>query len=165
MTFDSEKSWNYRYNILNLFERVSDSDGRTVVTYSYLADGTKLQTLDEEQNGISYLGSFTYRTTESVRELEGTSFSGGRLLKTSAGYQIRYCIRDYMGNVRVITDAEGDVLESNAYYPFGLRWDVAAAPRTDNRYLFNGKNALSLPTKTDPITPSYREIWYPKINY
>lgn len=141
MTFDSENGWNYQYNVLNLSERVTDSDDRTVVSYSYLADGTKLQALDGDENGLSYLGSFTYRTTGGVRELEGTSFGGGRILKTSEGYEIRYYLRDYMGNVRIVTDSEGGVLESNAYYPYGGRWELASAPRTDNRYLFNGKES------------------------
>lgn len=141
MTFDSENSWNYRYNILNLLGKVTDSDDQPLVEYSYLADGTKLQALDADENGLSYLGSFTYRTAGGVRELEGTSFGGGRILKTSEGYEIRYYLRDYMGNVRIVTDSEGGVLESNAYYPYGGRWDLASAPRTDNRYLFNGKES------------------------
>ena len=71
---------------------------------------------------------------------ESAAFSGGRILATSTGSQVRYHVTDYLGSVRVVADAEGKRLEKCDYYPFGKRiTPTADQPTTGNRYLFNGK--------------------------
>ena len=72
-------------------------------------------------------------------EPESVGFSGGRIVGTSTGSQVRYHVTDYLGSVRVVADADGKRLEKYDYYPFGKRIEEAAQPISDNRYLFNGK--------------------------
>ena len=50
-------------------------------------------------------------------------------------------ISDHLGSTRVVVDSCGVVRERNDYYAFGKRWDDPDNPVSDNRYLFNGKEA------------------------
>ena len=94
---------------------------------------------DAAGNGYEYLGSLIYRRTPSGLELESTDFAGGRILKTSAKYDLRYFVRDYLGSVRAIVNAQGQRLEAIDYMPYGSRWKDPMRLVTDNRFLFNGK--------------------------
>ena len=94
---------------------------------------------DAAGNGYEYLGSLIYRRTPSGLELESTDFAGGRILKTSAKYDLRYFVRDYLGSVRAIVNAQGQRLEAIDYMPYGSRWRDPMRLVTDNRFLFNGK--------------------------
>lgn len=94
---------------------------------------------DAAGNGYEYLGSLIYRRSPSGLELESTDFAGGRILKTSAKYDLRYFVRDYLGSVRAIVNAQGQRLEAIDYMPYGSRWRDPMRLVTDNRFLFNGK--------------------------
>ena len=50
-------------------------------------------------------------------------------------------VTDHLGSVRAVVDgASGAVVETNDYYPFGSRWDVAAGLMDDtNRFRYNSK--------------------------
>ena len=50
-------------------------------------------------------------------------------------------VTDHLGSVRVVVDGvSGEVVESNDYYPFGSRWNVAAGLKDDtNRFRYNSK--------------------------
>lgn len=143
MTFDDLNNWNYNYNCLNLLDNVTDIDSNKLVSFSYLADGTKIEVVDSIRNGYTYLGSLIYKASPNGRELEGTNFSGGRIIKTSSGYEIKYYVCDYQGSVRLILNEDGQVDEYSNYYPFGSRWN-GGYPRIDNRYQFNGKEYLAI---------------------
>ena len=120
-------------------ERVTDKRLKTLAAYRYLADGTKIGVKDAAGNGYEYLGSLIYRRSPSGMELESTDFAGGRILKTSAKYDLRYFVRDYLGSVRAIVNAQGQRLEAIDYMPYGSRWKDPMRLVTDNRFLFNGK--------------------------
>ena len=107
--------------------------------FRYLSDGTKIGVKDAAGNGYEYLGSLIYRRTPNGLEIESTDFAGGRILKTSAKYDLRYFVRDYLGSVRAIVNAQGQRLEAIDYMPYGSRWKDPMRLVTDNRYLFNGK--------------------------
>ena len=49
-------------------------------------------------------------------------------------YETLYFIKDHLGSVRTITDSQGNILERNDSYPYGLRTDL-------------GKNYATLPEK------------------
>ena len=62
--------------------------------------------------------------------------------------ETRYFLTDHLGSVRQVVAADGSVIEQNDYYPFGKRWVAVAAPISDNRHRFSGKEEqafLSLP--------------------
>ncbi len=75
-----------------------------------------------------------------IISLHDTGFAGGMISKTSNGYAISYYVTDFQGSVRTIVDEQGEIVECNDYYPLGARWNVAQYPKTENPYLFNGKN-------------------------
>ena len=116
-----------------------------MANYSYLTDGTKFSATDADGNGLYYLGSLVYERSSSGQslELESLGFDGGRFIKTTSGLEPRYFITDHLGSVRVVVNDQGEVLEQNDYYPFGLRWENAESPITDNRYRYNGKEEQS----------------------
>jgi RHS repeat-associated protein len=69
----------------------------------------------------------------------GTDIAGGRISKTTGGYEANYFITDHLGSVRVTVSENGEIKEQNNYYPFGKRWETADMAITNNRYRFNGK--------------------------
>ena len=79
---------------------------------------------------------------------EGASFGGRRLVVSSEGLETRYFLTDHLGSVRQVVAGDDSVIEQNDYYPFGKRWAAVAAPISDNRHRFSGKEEqafLSLP--------------------
>ena len=134
----SETACTYRYNYLNLVEEVRHN-GTLAARYKYLADGTKLEVSDALGGGYLYFGSLIYHKLGDRYEPESVGFSGGRIVGTSTGSQVRYHVTDYLGSVRVVADADGKRLEKCDYYPFGKRIVEVGQPLASNRYLFNGK--------------------------
>ena len=64
-------------------------------------------------------------------------FSYGRIVKKDGAVQPEYHVNDYLCSVRVVTDADGEVLERNDYSGFGKR--LASSAGSANRYRFSGK--------------------------
>ncbi len=79
---------------------------------------------------------------------------------TPAGYiasgRMHYYIRDHQGNVRQVTDSDGNVEQDHHYYPYGMLMgessDILATarsgrnpllPSTANPYLYGGKEYLT----------------------
>lgn len=115
-----------------------------LVNYRYLSDGTKLSCLDSQGEGYEYLGSLVYERKGGYLRLESTLFSGGRFVAAqtdSPRMLALHHISDHLGSTRVVVDSCGVVRERNDYYAFGKRWDDPDRPVSDNRYLFNGKEA------------------------
>ena len=116
--------------------------GATIVAkYSYLSDGTKLSATDADGNGLYYLGSLVYGSRNGDLSLESAAFNGGRFIVTSNGIESHYFVTDHLGSMRAVVNNDGEVIERNDYYPFGLRWN--AGELSDNRYRYNGKETQS----------------------
>lgn len=131
------------YNDLDLVRNI-ESNGTTLVNYSYLADGTKFSAFDDEGRGLEYHGSLTFRKVGASRQVESREFSCGRIyimLGTSTPFVPFYHVKDYLGSVRAVVDGRsGEVVEANDYYAFGSRWETSSSSGTiSNRYRFNGK--------------------------
>ena len=101
-----------------------------LVKYSYLADGTKLSALNRNGEGLVYRGPFAYRQSSggegnSSLTLESASFSGGLL---TPGNVLLY-VRDYLGSVRAVVDAEtGALYKAVDYSAFGKEYEVMSFP-------------------------------------
>ena len=102
--------------------------------------------LDGDGDGLLYLGSLIYRKTGSNISLESAGFAGGRFVarETSPGVSSMVPmihVTDHLGSVRAVVDGvSGAVVETNDYYPFGSRWDVATSLKDDsNRFRYNSK--------------------------
>ena len=66
-------------------------------------------------------GSGTFSASSTSVEFESTEFSAGRLVKKSGSVGPEYHVNDYLCSVRVVTDADGEVLERNDYSGFRKR--------------------------------------------
>ena len=130
------------YNNLNLIEKV-EQDNVNLANYSYLADGTKLAATNVAGNGLIYMGSLVYRLQNNALMLESSSFSDGRILNTTNGYDTQYHLTDHLGSIRTIVDDDGDIIEQNDYYPYGSRWNAPNQLVSDNRYRYNGQEDQS----------------------
>ena len=134
------------YNNLNL-PTVIYTEGDMGLYYTYLSDGTKIEVCGYDDNEPTrYAGSLVYNDGT----FESASFGGGRIVGTNNGAnsEVHYFLTDHLGSVRQVVAADGSVIEQNDYYPFGKRWAAVAAPISDNRHRFSGKEEqafLSLP--------------------
>jgi RHS repeat-associated protein len=123
---------NITYNVLNLPSKVTFSDGSTIV-YCYAADGTKLRTV-HTING----------TTTQKDYCANVVYENGvqKMLLTEEGYvnlsdgKYYYYLKDHQRNNRVVIKEDGEVKETNHYYPFG---GVFASSGNVQPYKYNGK--------------------------
>ena len=132
---DSYRGRNLTYNFLNLLSSINGN----ALTYRWLADGTKLG-VSSGSDGYDYVGSLIYKRSNGVRQLEGCDFGEGRILTSGSGCEIYYFLRDHLGSVRSIVNAQtGGVVECNDYYPFGGCHERSDYAVSSNRYRYNGK--------------------------
>ena len=138
---DTKKGISISWNSIGLPETVSVDTVSTSIKayYQYLTDGTKLsvtQPISTVTNvGYVYLGSLIYSKYGNNYSFEGTDFGGGRIFGTSGPL---YFTRDHLGNVRMVTNAAGDVQERNDYYLYGVR-QPSSSTLSSNRYRYAGK--------------------------
>ena len=139
----------------------SPQQDELTATYAYFADGTKYSIKDTEGNSRIYIGPFTlvrkdYPSSNSgntaaqhITLLESADVLGSdaRFAFTATpqtvssgdttytiAYETLYLLKDHLGSVRTITDSQGNALERNDYYPYGLQTDL-------------GRNYTTLPDK------------------
>ena len=109
--------------------------------YISLSDGTKIEVRGHDDNeSTRYAGSLVHNDGT----FESTGFGSRRIVATSGGMETRYFLTDHLGSVRQVVAADGSVIEQNDYYPFGKRWAAVAAPISDNRHRFSGKEEQTL---------------------
>ena len=130
MTQDlNKKISSITYNSLNLPEKVVINN----ITHSYLyaADGRKLRVTQGSTNR-DYSGNFIYENGSLKRIL----VEGGYI---QAGTYYFY-LNDHLGNVRVVADKDGKVIQRNQYYPFGLPMaETTSAQQDVQPYKYNSK--------------------------
>jgi len=88
-----------------------------------------------EINRISFIDH------EITCTFESTDFGGGRIINVNGTLTPYYYTTDHLGSVRAITDAGGNVVERNDYYPFGESMTTGNTYPTMavNRWKYNGK--------------------------
>uniref|UniRef100_UPI00291C5567 RHS repeat domain-containing protein n=1 Tax=Bacteroides bouchesdurhonensis TaxID=1841855 RepID=UPI00291C5567 len=123
---------NIGYNLLNLPDEVTFANGNSI-RYEYAADGTKLRTVHK-----------TGSTTLTTDYCGNAVYENGvlRMLLNEAGYvsfpdrKFHFYLKDHQGNTRVVADKDGNVEETNNYYPFGGTFTSTASVQP---YKYNGK--------------------------
>ena len=132
MTIDGSRGATIAYNYLNL-PRTVTLNGKTL-TYDYDASGAKHQYSDGSSI-VKYSGTFEYKNANVLKRIGN---SEGQIIPAGDTLRFEYYLKDHLGNVRVVFDESGAIVQENGYYPFGI-----AIPRsgTDavNRYQYNGK--------------------------
>ena len=156
---------------------VSDSGrGITKIVYNRLNLPTTIYFADGHRQSLSYDGrgnklSVTYSTATTPVLANGTAkryktdyvrrYGAGRVVRGDSvemimhpyGYfdgngEVRYYLHDFQGNVTMVVDGDGEVLQHSRYYPYGETIDVftasavspwATAADRSQPYLFSGK--------------------------
>ena len=125
------------YNLCNLPKQITAANGKTV-KYTYFADGTKFKAVDAIGNGLAYTGSLRWSVENGTLTPESMAITGGRAVCDSTNmWSANYYITDHLGSVRVVTDAEGEVLDTYDYMPYGSEFTTDTDNITD--YRFTGK--------------------------
>ena len=84
MAVDGYRGLTLEYNALGKVSRVK-SGTSTKVSYTYLADGTKVSALDASGNGLLYSGSMVFRKEGNESNPESMAYSGGRFVADASG--------------------------------------------------------------------------------
>ena len=136
MTQNVEAGLQMSYNLCNLPKQITAANG-TSIKYSYFADGTKFNAVDATGNGFVYTGSLRWSVENGTLTPESVAITGGRAVYSSNGWAANYYITDHLGSVRAVTDAEGEVLDTYDYMPYGSEFTTDTDNITD--YRFTGK--------------------------
>ena len=184
MTLDALRNITLTYDINNLVSTISRND-TLLSTYFYLADGTKYKAIDKDNKGRAYIGPFSYALEKIGNTvfsyLEGIDTDSGRIMivrkqsgnQTTADYTTAFFVKDHLGSTRVMLNAQGDILERNAYYPFGLQMNQGKAypmlterlpqlyigyisPTPARRDIYNGKE-IQATAGTDYLDYGFRQ--------
>lgn len=145
-----------QYNYLNLPMYILFNTGNWL-KYTYDAQGNKLQKTKFTQNtgvtenrfysnGVEFKGSDnTTALIDIVPNPEGFTKRN-----TAGAYEDDWILRDHLGNTRVVfsdknndgvIDATTEIVQVNAYYPFGLNHGFNANGASgDYKYQYNGKS-------------------------
>ncbi len=149
MIYDGRNCFDIKYNINNQISTISRL-GRTLVSYEYLADGTKISAEGPDKNGLYYLGPATFLKSGNSYKVESIAFSAGRF--TISGHEIipQYFMTDHVGSVRDVVSISqpmadstsvASIIEENDYFPFGMRWIEQHS--SENRFHYNGQEEQS----------------------
>ena len=149
MVSDGRRNMTFTWNHLNLPASIENNDGEgTTVSYTYLADGTKVLAQASGTNeGYAYLGTMVYKLVSGSWILETTPFTGGRFVRNAMGSFVEQRhITDHLGSTRAIVEGDNYTeVEKNDYYPFGKRIADNTLPTTPtNRWRFSGKEIQTL---------------------
>ena len=72
---------------------------------------------------------------------ESVAITGGRAVYADNSWATNYYITDHLGSVRAVTDAEGEVLDTFDYMPYGS--EISSTSSTTTDYRFTGKERQS----------------------
>ncbi|WP_277639211.1 RHS repeat domain-containing protein [Bacteroides graminisolvens] len=154
------------YNVLNLPQTLKISSATN--TYTYAADERKLKTVLGGSKTTDYCGNVIYENGLLKRILVD-----GGYIENGTYY---FYLTDHLGNNRVIASANGSIVQSNHYYPFGMSFAEGSAT-SQQPYKYNGKEldterglnlydysarlmdpALGRFSKVDPMAEKYYSI-------
>ena len=111
----------------------------------YLSDGTKVLSYDAAGNGYMYFGTARFTLDNNVPTFESISFSGGRIVKTTNGYEPQYYLTDHLGSTRAIVNKDGQTVEATFdYTPFGVQIVDSQMPTNSTEYRFSGKELQNI---------------------
>lgn len=153
---DNHKGRKYTYNILNLPEQIviDNTNAKVRNYYAYSAAGIKLRVTklnDPTLKSVPVEGTLSGQngeTDESITDYAGNIIYEDNTLKrilVDGGYiedgKYHFFVTDHLGNNRVVTDLDGQSLQSTHYYPFGMSFAELSVPQslTDQPYKYNGK--------------------------
>jgi RHS repeat-associated protein len=123
------------YSVHNLVQQVAITGGATL-TYTYDGSGNKLR-MSNSVGAVNtkYAGAFEYNQGNYLTRI---STEEGQISVTNNGndFAVEYYLKDHLGNIRMVMNEAGTMIQETEYFPFGL-----AIPKITgiNKYLYNGK--------------------------
>jgi RHS repeat-associated protein len=132
------------YNYLNLPQQINIStDGNNEIKYLYTANGQKLMKQTRIENAveqtINYVGNFVYEDGTFKYLLTD---EGRVIVNTNGTYEYQYSLKDHLGNTRITFNQNGEIIQEDTYYPFGMAMNglcYQSGVDYENKYLYNGK--------------------------
>jgi RHS repeat-associated protein len=132
------------YNYLNLPQQINIStDGNNEINYLYTANGQKLMKQTRIDNAVEqtvdYIGNFVYENNVLKYILTG---EGRVLVNSGPSYEYHYFLKDHLGNTRITFNQNGQIIQEDAFYPFGMKMNGLCYETGEdykNKYLYNGK--------------------------
>jgi RHS repeat-associated protein len=88
---------------------------------------------------IDYVGNFVYDDNQLKYLLTD---EGRVVVNTNGTFEYEYNLIDHLGNTRITFNQNGEIIQEDAYYPFGMKMNgLCYETGTDykNKYLYNGK--------------------------
>jgi len=154
MIFDGRLGRAVTYNTLNLPSSVAGIS----LSYTYDAAGNKLKK-SSSGNVTDYIDGIQY--TNGAIELIQTETGVAR--RNGASYSYEHNLTDHLGNVRYTfyrnpVSGQAERLQSDDYYPFGLRKSSGSPVSLNNKYLYNGKELQEELTQYDFSTRFYDPV-------
>ena len=151
MTKDEYKNIEIHYNHLNLPDTII-AHGQGKIINVYLADGSLLKrkvivfedeggkVVEVEKDSLDYQGEFLFQqdTLSKIITEEGYA-SPSKSNKKKLTYF--YVVSDHLGHSRVVLDEKENVVQTTAYYPYGLPITDLSS-ETKNNYLYTGKEFI-----------------------
>ncbi|PYF74244.1 DUF6443 domain-containing protein [Pedobacter nutrimenti] len=132
---DSRKGINISYNMLNLPKTITKSSTGESLNYVYDATGQKLKKI-YGSNTRDYIGGIEYNNgaIEFIQTEEGRALPG-------SSYSYEYMLKDHLGNTRATIKQNGEIVQVQDYYAFGLEMNPGnnISPSPQNNYTYNGK--------------------------
>ncbi len=169
MTNDYHKGITIQYNYLNLPQRVTFSNNRTI-SFTYDATGKKWRKLVNDGvnmpkvrdyiDGVEYTSNKGYPNYTSNVSRDIINFSEGYIQYDASttsnyswqGWVYKYALKDHLGNTRVVLSDRNDdgivgvadIEQINNYYPFGMNMDGPwNGANGAFKYQYNGKELSS----------------------
>lgn len=132
------------YNHVNLPQNIAfDQNGYDKISYLYDAKGKKLRMQVEIDNAIEktmdYIGNFVYEEGILIYILTD---EGRVMVNPDGSYEYDYFLRDHLGNTRITFNENGEIIQEDAFYPFGMQMHGLCTHNGvdyKNKYLYNGK--------------------------
>ena len=121
---------NISYNHFNL--PTSLTQNGTNISYLYDAEGNKLKST-VGSTVKDYDGQFIYEGSALSQIL----FSEGRIVVNGTSATYEFFMKDHLGNTRVTFNETGGLVQTLAYYPFGM--EMTTDGNADNQFRYNGK--------------------------
>jgi RHS repeat-associated protein len=152
MIWDEYKNIDIHYNHLNLPDTIT-AHGQGKIINVYLADGSLIQRkvivlekdkdgylVEKEKEWLDYQGEFLFQndTLSKIITEEGYASPSKKNKKKLTYF---YVVSDHLGHSRVVLDEKENVVQTTAYYPYGLPITDLSS-ETKYNYLYTGKEFI-----------------------
>ncbi len=127
--------------------RMKSVDNGSTGAYTYDGDGRRVKKASGKLYWYSIGGEVLTETDLSGNNpTEYIFLNGKRMARGTPNGEINFYLADHLGSSRVVTDADGNILDDSDFYPFGGERVVQSS--SGNTYRFTGKERDPGPAST-----------------